>query len=60
MNWPAFWKGFWRGASLLPCKHNMQFVRNIYGDEIIERGWKRSLWRCHKCGKLKAMEDLHQ
>lgn len=33
------------------CKHAYFFVRNIYGDEIIERGWKRSIWRCQQCGK---------
>lgn len=34
----------------LLCRHDFEFVRNIYGDEIIERGWKRSLWRCKHCG----------
>jgi len=37
----------------LCCTHNKkEFVRNIYGDEIIECEWKRSIWRCEKCGKL--------
>jgi Zn-finger protein len=33
------------------CQHSYVFVRNIYGDEIIEKGWKRSIWRCQNCGK---------
>jgi ribosomal protein L37AE/L43A len=41
------------------CGHNLEFVRNIYGDEIIERGWKRSLWRCSKCGAMVAKDALH-
>jgi hypothetical protein len=38
------------------CKHDYQFIRNIYGDEIIWRGWKRSEWRCSKCGRIKYMD----
>lgn len=34
------------------CKHEKEvFVRNIYGDEILEYGWKRSIWQCEACGK---------
>jgi hypothetical protein len=33
----------------LLCKHDFEFVRNIYGDEIIAHGWKRSVWRCKTC-----------
>lgn len=25
------------------------WVRNIYGDEIIEAGFHRSWWMCHEC-----------
>ena len=33
------------------CKHyKVIFVRNIYGDEIIEYGYKRSIWKCARCG----------
>jgi len=35
------------------CKHDYQFVRNIFGDEIHWHGWKRSVWRCSKCGKVR-------
>lgn len=42
----------------LLCRHGFEFVRNIYGDEIIERGWKRSLWRCAHCGKEAARDEL--
>ena len=34
----------------LLCRHSFEFVRNIYGDEVIERGWKRAIWRCKHCG----------
>jgi uncharacterized membrane protein YgcG len=42
------------------CHHtDATFVRNIYGDEIIRWGYKRSLWRCTKCGQLHAKDGLH-
>lgn len=41
------------------CRHEFEFVRNIYGDEIIERGWKRSIWRCKHCGKTVERDELH-
>lgn len=41
------------------CRHEFVFVRNIYGDEIIEWGWNRSLWRCSKCRKLCPRAVLH-
>lgn len=41
------------------CKHNYSFVRNIYGDEIRLSGWKRSEWRCSKCGKIKYSDRLN-
>ena len=44
---------------LLFCRHTTEFVRNIYGDEIIEYGYKRSLWRCTKCGSIVAKDELH-
>lgn len=34
------------------CKHDYEFVRNIHGDEIIAAGYRRSWWRCKKCGKM--------
>lgn len=34
------------------CKHEYDFLMNIYGDAIIHSGWKRSIWRCAKCNKL--------
>lgn len=36
--------------SMLFCSHrHIEFVRNIHGDEINERGGKRSLWNCLNC-----------
>lgn len=41
------------------CKHNYNiFVKNIYGDEIILSGFKRSVWKCSKCGKLIYKDSL--
>ena len=42
------------------CKHNYEFVRNIYGDEIRYLGWKRSEWKCSKCGKTKYANHLKE
>lgn len=42
------------------CAHEFKFVRNIYGDEIISWGYKRSIWCCSKCGKLDGRDDLHR
>jgi hypothetical protein len=40
------------------CNHQQKaFVRNIYGDEIILMGYKRSIWRCKNCDKL-FYEDM--
>lgn len=36
------------------CEHEYTFVRNFHGDEIIQNGWKRSLWKCNKCDKYKT------
>ena len=42
------------------CTHNFEFVRNLYGDQIIEWGYKRSVWKCSKCGKLTGRDALHE
>lgn len=42
------------------CRHkDTSFVRNIYGDEIIECGYKRSIWRCNECGARVFKDALH-
>lgn len=50
MNWIKRWF----------CAHDFEFVRNIYGDEIIECGYRRSIWKCHHCGKLEWRDELHE
>lgn len=40
------------------CPHVFIFDRNIYGDEIIYSGWKRSIWQCKFCEKRRAYDDL--
>ena len=37
----------------LKCKHyGLIFIMNLYGDQIIQHRWKRSMWRCAKCDKI--------
>lgn len=43
---------------LLLCRHEFEFIRNIYGDEIIDRGGDRSIWRCQHCGVLEGRGAL--
>lgn len=33
------------------CKHNYEWKENIHGDEIISFGYKRTIYKCSKCGK---------
>lgn len=40
----------------LRCKHQFMHWRNIYGDEILECGGRRSVWRCDHC-KLYLYRD---
>jgi hypothetical protein len=42
------------------CDHNFRFVRNIYGDEIILAGYKRSWWHCVRCGKWARKDCLFE
>lgn len=45
----------------LLCKHeDRQFVRNLYGDQIIQAGYKRSEWRCCRCGSWVFENELHE
>ena len=45
-------------------KHELVFVRNIYGDEINDISPKgkvyRSEWMCSKCGKIKYKQYLNK
>lgn len=42
------------------CRHrNLQFVRNISGDEINDRGGARSLWRCADCKTAVSRDDYY-
>lgn len=40
----------------ISCKHNdVEFIRNIYGDEINQLSGKntvRSIWKCKNCGRI--------
>lgn len=39
--------------------HQPRFVRNIHGDEIIEMGYARSVWRCSHCQRVWFKPDVH-
>jgi hypothetical protein len=38
------------------CKHEYRFLRNLYGDEIMQHGHNRSVWFCIHCSKI----EYHQ
>ena len=40
------------------CKHQWRHKRNIYGDEIIDAGYYRSVYVCSKCGKVEYREEM--
>lgn len=40
--------------------HDLWFRRNIYGDEIIMRGWMRSEHECLRCGAIKYKPELRK
>jgi hypothetical protein len=42
------------------CRHDYAFVRNMFGDEIINWGWKRSAWKCVHCGKWQGRDYLQK
>lgn len=42
------------------CKHEYEFVRNIYGDEINQHDGCRSEWKCKKCGKIEYRPFLQK
>ena len=41
------------------CKHDYAYLSNIYGDMIRYADWKRSIWKCKKCGKIKYKDNLY-
>lgn len=43
----------------LLCIHKYEFIRNIYGDEIIHLNYKRSEYKCFKCNKYFYSEYLN-
>jgi len=49
---------------LLCRKHNLIFIRNIYGDEINKisppNKTYRSEWKCTECGKIKYKTYLNK
>ncbi len=44
------------------CRHSgdLEFVRNLHGDEIVEHGFKCSVWRCERCGALVYGDELNR
>lgn len=46
--------------SNLFCSHKkLEFVENIYGDQINIHHRKRSIWKCQRCGKLIYKDELY-
>lgn len=46
--------------SNLFCSHKqLEFVENIYGDQINIHHGKRSIWKCKRCGKLINKDELY-
>jgi hypothetical protein len=55
---PLFW--VFAVISRFFCKHDFLWLRNVYGDEIYMTGkFKRSWWKCNKCGKWQSREQLN-
>lgn len=45
---------------MIPCKHNeVEFIRNIYGDEINFRNGNRSEFKCNRCRRIVYKKDLY-
>lgn len=44
----------------ITCDHCFIWRENIYGDEIIECGGKRSLWSCYECGTEDCRDALNE
>lgn len=49
----------------LICKHeSIEFIRNVYGDEIHflsnDKITVRSIWKCKKCGKIIYKDRLNE
>lgn len=42
------------------CRHDYVWHYNLHGDQIISWGYKRSVWRCTKCGLLQGRDELHK
>jgi hypothetical protein len=40
--------------------HRPEFMRNVYGDEIIDLSYARSIFRCTHCGRLLFQRTLHR
>ena len=45
---------------MIPCKHaEVEFIRNIYGDEINLRNGNRSEFKCNRCGRIVYKKDIY-
>lgn len=36
------------------CRHEYEFHRRMFGDEIVQNGFRGQLWRCKKCWRFVA------
>lgn len=54
-------KTFYKRGKMLLCNHSSySFIRNIYGDEIREKGYMRSMWRCNHCNMILYKRFLNE
>ena len=45
---------------MITCKHvEVDFIRNIYGDEINFRNGNRSEFKCNRCGRIVYKKELY-
>lgn len=40
------------------CHHTYFAIGGIYGDQIIEYSWKRSIWKCYHCDNVQYRDTL--
>jgi hypothetical protein len=57
-NMKQFIQSLLRYIKRLRCHHQMQWVRNIHGDEINWCSGRRSVWECTHCPKQELRSEL--
>lgn len=50
---PEFFNMVRKLLKMLFCRHEYEYIRTLYGDEINAHNGNRKEYRCRKCGMLK-------